>query len=96
MEGGVVTSTRHCSRDTVCLIIFMFHRPKMTSPCTSSPLPTVYGRYLYRAISCCCSGLVVSSGSFLPKARLNRVSSRPSRRPEQPTWVGDRNWGLLA
>ena len=92
MRCGEVTSTRHCSRDTVCLIIFMFHRPKMIS----SPLPTVYGRYLYRAISCCCSGLVVSSGSFLPKARLNRVSNRPSRRPEQPTWVGDRNWGLLA
>ena len=38
---------------------FMFHRPRMMS----SPRPTVYGRYLYRAVSACCSGLVVSRGS---------------------------------
>ena len=36
MEGGVVTRTRHCSRDTVCRMIFMFHRPRMTSLCSPS------------------------------------------------------------
>ena len=29
-----------------------------------------YGRYLYRAISACCSGLVVSRGSFLVRVRV--------------------------